>query len=130
MPYPTDEFSANRCDRYVLGGEDGHTPVPCEDLGTWAEWLSRADRLIARTRLGGTTVSTVFLGLDHQFGDGGPPLLYETMIFGGPLDGYCRRCSTWDQAEAQHTEALREATTHGMMLDDTKGTATTDAEEV
>jgi hypothetical protein len=28
------------------------------------------------------------------------------MIFGGPEDGYQRRCSTWDEAEAMHAETV------------------------
>jgi hypothetical protein len=36
---------------------------------------------------GNIGISTVFLGLDHRhFGDG-PPLLFETMVFGGSRDG-------------------------------------------
>jgi hypothetical protein len=29
-------------------------------------------------------------------------LLFETMIFGGRLDRFQNRCSSWDQAEAVH----------------------------
>lgn len=48
-----------------------------------------------------------FLGIDHNWGVG-PPLLFETMVFGGWLDGEQERCSTWDEAEAQHkTMVLR-----------------------
>jgi hypothetical protein len=53
------------------------------------------------------TVSTVFLGLDHSFG-GGPPVLFETMVFGMP-DGseYQDRYHTWQEAEAGHREVVR-----------------------
>lgn len=50
-------------------------------------------------------VSTVFLGLDHQYGDG-PPLLFETMVFGGPLDHEMNRYSTWNEAEKGHQEMV------------------------
>ena len=55
-------------------------------------------------------VSTFFLGLDHAFG-GGPPLLFETMIFGMPerSEEYQERCSTWEQAEAMHERAVAHA---------------------
>jgi hypothetical protein len=46
-------------------------------------------------------VSTVFLGLDHSFGTG-PPLLFETMVFGGPMDQEQGRCTTWEEAESLH----------------------------
>lgn len=35
-----------------------------------------------RTVLDDLSVSTVWLGIDHSFGLGGPPLIYETMLFG------------------------------------------------
>lgn len=50
-------------------------------------------------------VSTVFLSLDHNWGDG-PPILFETMIFGGEHDGYQERYRTWEEAEEGHEIAL------------------------
>lgn len=55
---------------------------------------------------GSVTVSTVWLGLDHQYGDG-PPLIFETMIFGGEHDGYQERYSTKEQALAGHAKAVK-----------------------
>ena len=69
---------------YYIQDDDGD-PVPVEDWKTWAEWYETHDRVIAKTKVGDALVSTVFLSLDHAF-LGGPPLLYETMIFGGPHD--------------------------------------------
>lgn len=37
-------------------------------------------RQVGYTEIGSYVVSTVFLVLDHQFGEG-PPVLYETMVF-------------------------------------------------
>lgn len=52
--------------------------------------------------VGGDYVSTVFLGIDHNhFGDG-PPVLFETMIFGGPLDELQWRYHTLEQAQVGH----------------------------
>lgn len=86
-------------DKYIL---DGKTAVPA-DLMTWAKWFETADRHVAKEPVGDFLVSTVFLGLNHQFG-GGPPLLFETMVFknGDATDLWCERCSTWDEAEIQH----------------------------
>lgn len=50
----------------------------------------------------GVKVSTVFLGLDHRFGDGGRPVLFETHVFGGAYDGCGDRYCTWEEAEAGH----------------------------
>jgi hypothetical protein len=49
-------------------------------------------------------ISTVFLGIDHNF-NGGPPLIFETMAFDdevGFADLECERYSTWDEAEVGH----------------------------
>ncbi|HEY4383371.1 MAG TPA: hypothetical protein VGN34_02695 [Ktedonobacteraceae bacterium] len=50
-------------------------------------------------------VSTVFIGLDHNF-RGGDPLLFETMIFNDREDLHCNRYHTWGEAEAGHAEAV------------------------
>ena len=90
-------------DHYIL---DGHEVVKADDLMSWAKWLetSRDECRVASTGIGDVRVSTVFLGLDHQYGDG-PPLLFETMVF-APNECYCERCSTWEQAEAEHEKAV------------------------
>jgi hypothetical protein len=51
---------------------------------------------------GNARVSTIFLGLDRRFEGEGPPILFETMVFGGKHDQYQERCATWDEAEAMH----------------------------
>lgn len=89
-------------DKYIL---DGHSVVPA-DLMTWARWFETSDRHVANDIVGGHRVSTVFLGINHRFIGDGPPLVFETMIFGGPRDGWQERCSTWDEAEAMHARAM------------------------
>jgi hypothetical protein len=81
--------------------------VPASSAKEFGEWVETADRVVSHTQIADIEVSTVFLGIDHQF-FAGPPLLFETMVFGGDLDQTCRRCSTWDEAEAQHEEILSE----------------------
>lgn len=55
-------------------------------------------------------VSTVFLGLDHSFPTGtGTPILFETMIFGGPYDQYQERYTTYQDALEGHKRALEMA---------------------
>ena len=44
----------------------------------------------------------MFLGLDHSFADVGPPILFETMVFGGEHDQEMERYATWDEAVAGH----------------------------
>lgn len=85
---------------------DGHKVVPCDDLIEWAKWYGKADRKVAGDKVGDVSVSTVFLGLDHNFTDFGDPILFETMVFGGAHDQYCERYSTWDEAEKGHRKMV------------------------
>lgn len=74
-------------------------------LVKWAENFEKTDRKIARAELDGVLVSTVFLGMDHAYGDG-PPHWFETMIFGGEHDSFCERYSTYDDALAGHARVV------------------------
>lgn len=97
---------------YIL--HDDHTAVPERNVGAWGEWMESHNRRVARTHISESLmVSTVFLGVDHQWGDG-PPHLYETMCFmvvdDAPkwegLDDYTRRYATWEEAERGHDEVV------------------------
>jgi hypothetical protein len=55
----------------------------------------------------------------------GPPILFETMIFGGPLHEYCWRYASWDDAQAGHKAAVRkahEAVGHRVNMTENNGT--------
>ena len=69
------------------------------------------------TEYGGIDVSTVFLGIDHSFMEGGPPLLFETMIFGGERDGEQMRYATKSEAIAGHNQAVSEAIGAHVLVD-------------
>ena len=90
--------------KFILKGK---TPVQCDDLVEWATWFETANRHVKHDTFakGKIRISTVFLGMDHGFGEG-PPILFETMIFGGKYDDYQTRCSTWDEAEKMHQDAI------------------------
>lgn len=79
----------------------GHEAIQVHDLLEWGKWMQTADRKVAKTEIDGQRISTVFLGLDHNW-DAGPPAIFETMVFGGALDGEQDRYSTWEEAEAGH----------------------------
>lgn len=81
-------------------------PTPEPDLLKWGKWMEGAERHIAKTEVKDIRVSTVFLGLNHCFGGEGPPLVFETMIFGGEHHDYQERCSTWEEAVAMHDQAV------------------------
>lgn len=55
----------------------------------------------------GTRISTVFLWIDHAFRKFGSPVLWETMIFGGPHDQYQERYTSREDAIKGHEKALR-----------------------
>lgn len=100
----------NRPHYYIL--DANHVALPVFDLYEWGKWFETNDRQVAKDIIDGWLVSTVFLGLDHQFG-GGEPLLFETMVFApeGANDydfgGHDQdRYSTYSQAIAGH-ERLR-----------------------
>jgi hypothetical protein len=126
--------------QYILVDRE---PVPCDDLMEWARWFEQSNqRRVRLTRVGPYFVSTIFLGLDHNF-HGVIPLLFETMAWieqkehsdavtlpGDPpitfpaldsdrtfLDGQ-RRCSTWDEAEAQHQAVISELRQPGDELEE------------
>lgn len=87
---------------YIL---DGNEIVMTEDILEWGKALEGDDRRVNNTVLWKgwawqVRVSTVFLGIDHAFT--GPPMLFETMVFGGVLDQEMDRYSTWQQAEKGH----------------------------
>jgi len=106
-PHWTDDSDpGNITGKYILVDR---VPVAEPDLFKWGSWIEKADRHVAKTDVDGVSVSTVFMGLDHSWGSG-PPLLFETMIFGGEHDeGYQERCSTWDEAVAMHATAVKVA---------------------
>ena len=76
---------------------DAGEPVQVTDLREWAKWFeaNKFGRHVGDDRLGDMHVSTVLLGVDEDFGSG-RPVLYETRIFGGPLD---------QKRETYHTKA-------------------------
>lgn len=89
-------------------------PIPTA-MG-WAMKMEQNDRRVAATFIGRQWfprwwVSTVWMGLNHQYGDG-PPLIFETMVFEvkdgqigmGGLD--CIRTPTLQAAREAHEEVL------------------------
>jgi hypothetical protein len=83
----------------------GHKVVPVDDLTAWWLWFETSDRRVAVTMLGRVRVSTIFLGMDHGWGD--CPLWFETFVFDAGLEsGVAGRYTTWEEAEAGHARAV------------------------
>ena len=73
------------------------------DIVDWS-----ADRVIDRTEIGEVLISTVFLPTDHNYGSG-PPLVFETMVFGGPMGQEfqeCQRYATKAEAVMGHLDMV------------------------
>lgn len=87
---------------------------------TFDEWVAAFDNMTYEARRvaftvvdhgdddgdGRIEVSTVWLGLNHAHGTAGPPLIFETLVFGGAFDGELWRYSTEAQAIAGHDHAV------------------------
>jgi hypothetical protein len=72
------------------------------ELREWsAKFEDKEYKRVALDAVGEASVSTVWLGLNHQWGDG-PPLIFETMVFGGKHDEDQWRWSTEADALAGH----------------------------
>ncbi len=98
-------------------------PKGTEDILEYCQWFENSDqeRIIKQTTVptknGEIFVSTVFLGIDHNFsalvcrmGDKQhEPVLWETMIFGGAMDGACNRYSSKQDAMAGHLTMMLRA---------------------
>jgi hypothetical protein len=113
--------------QYIL---DHHDIVPEPDFMKWARWRETADVRVASTDNGVIWISTVFLGVDHNF-MGGRPHVFETMTFlkddfeeevgdvNFDFNGLeVWRWSTWDEADEGHWEVVRRMFTR---LDQFKG---------
>lgn len=110
---------------------DENNQVVKATFGEWAVWFKRNQsrhvgfdefdysreeervellpgKWLPKWKHSGYVVSTVFLGLDHNYSDEGPPILFETMIFCGDktLHEYQERYATWKEAEVGHQLAV------------------------
>ena len=89
--------------------------IPVEDFISLYGGEDIENRIVAKTDVSffgffPLHVSTVFLMIDHSFNLGGPPKVFETMIFKEDgTDDYQQRYSTWDEAVAGHEVACQYA---------------------
>ena len=77
---------------------------------TLMEWVTRCTdpsaARVAADSIGDAEVSTVWIGIDLNWLDDGPPLIFETMVFGGQLDGHTVRYSTEADAREGHARMV------------------------
>lgn len=97
---------------YILNSEG--EPEPCEDYSKWGAWFNvhKEERMLAESTdgkggPGEIKIITIFLGLDHSFGKGAEPLLFETRVINGVHDGYIERFTTRQAALEGHDAAVK-----------------------
>lgn len=95
---------------YILNPDHSFTGMEFEDYLSHIKSLgiNGENRRVDESQIGNYRISTVFLGIDHNWNDYGPPILFETMIFGPHFerDEYQTRCATWNEALEMHITAI------------------------
>lgn len=65
---------------YIL--DERGLAIPCDNIYVWGEFMENGRvKYHKLDEVAGLRISTVFLGIDHNFNPGGEPLLWETMVF-------------------------------------------------
>lgn len=77
------------------------------DPERFTEWEKSRNEWHLKTEIDLISISTVFLGIDHNHRKDGEPILFETMIFGGKYDGWQKRYSTPEEARDGHGRAVK-----------------------
>ncbi len=88
---------------------EDHTYRACS-LEEWSDQIEHRQKNktkhIAHDLINGKTISTIWLGINLNYGEG-PLHLFETMVFDeAGLSIYLERFSTWDKAEEGHRKAI------------------------
>ncbi len=104
--------------RHYTLDEHGN-PKPCNQWEWMDMFADNQRRTVKQEYVGELYISTVFLGLDHNWSHKGGPVLWETMVFHPnpdkeekrfkllELEGLTERCSgNREQAEAMHERVL------------------------
>lgn len=88
---------------YTIGAD--RVPLPCFDTIEWGRWLhfNDAARNVGYAETEHYRVCKVFLGIDHNYGMRGDPVLFETLVMlpddeYGAMERYC----SWAEAQAGH----------------------------
>jgi len=107
-------------DNYIL--DENGEPLKVTDFIEWAKyWVGKEDkRRVAYDKIGDVTISTAFLNMDHSYRQGDPPVLWETMIFGGINDQWQDRYTSKEEALIGHKVCVERTKLKRKMDDDTE----------
>lgn len=75
-------------------------------IDEWYKLFTEEYKRIARDKIGESDISTVWLGLDHGWEDNSAPVIFETLVFNGPLDGVMEHYSTEEEAIKGHAAMI------------------------
>lgn len=88
--------------------DENKNVVPCS-RDEWND-LYKLDRHVSNEIINGMNISTVFLGLCHNFNlhdNDRTPIVFETIVFDkNDRSIYMKRYSTWEEAEKGHKQAI------------------------
>jgi hypothetical protein len=101
--YGRDDIRALR--HHVISCRGNALEAPCRGAAVLFMEYGHHLRVVAQDYVGDVEVSTVFLSINHGFGDG-PPVLWESMVFSGPDDGMCQRYTSEGAAKEGHLDML------------------------
>jgi len=103
--------------------DDNHNTIPCEmNEIDWSDEVRRVANTEIKTLLErfinfitfgklsigeSIRISTVFLGINHNYSRHEEPILFETMVFGGRYDEEQERYTTWEKAEIGHKQWVK-----------------------
>lgn len=93
--------------------KDGKTPIQCTPEQAHKLLGDAAARTVEKTKIPPrfkdeeeTEVSTVFLVFDHNVTGSGPPVLWETMVFGPNSAEVVDRYTSYEDAKLGHKRAV------------------------
>jgi len=87
--------------------DQDRNPLPLDDVDILRNIVADKDRRVDLTYVNDAEISTVFLGLEHGFGQSIYPVLYETMVFeGNPEYEPCWRYTSEEEAKIGHLKAV------------------------
>lgn len=94
--------------RYYMFSPDTKEITYTKDADKVAEWFKDVhNRVVDQQTVDELNVSTVALGLDHNFTGSGDPLIFETMVFyQGKATFYQERYSTYEEALEGHKQIV------------------------
>jgi hypothetical protein len=83
-----------------------HTVERMDDIVEWERRYGLDERVIARDVIGKVLITTQFLGLEIGENRQGKPLLFESLVMKGPLDGTKQHYANYADAMVGHGALL------------------------